>query len=118
MAVPDKTLIYMVDDDQGMLESTAWLLESIGLKTQPSTQGRSFLDACEGGRHVCILPDVRMPGMGGLSVQDELLVRGIDLPMAFVSDHADVSIVVCAFKAGAADFIEELYNEQLLLDSV
>ena len=56
--------------------------------------------------------------MGGLNVQDELLARGIDLPVIFVSGHADVPIVVRAFKAGAVDFIEKPYNEQLLLDSV
>lgn len=118
MAMPDEALVYVVDDDQGMLESTVWLLESVGLKARPFTQGRDFLDACEGGRHACVLLDVRMPGMGGLNVQDELLARGIDLPVIFVSGHADVPIVVRAFKAGAVDFIEKPYNEQLLLDSV
>ena len=63
-----------------MLESTVWLLESVGLKARPFTQGRDFLDACEGGRHACVLP-----GMGGLNVQDELLARGIDLPVIFVA---------------------------------
>lgn len=118
MAMPDEALVYVVDDDQGMLESTVWLLESVGLKARPFTQGLDFLDACEGGRHACVLLDVRMPGMGGLNVQDELLARGIDLPVIFVSGHADVPIVVRAFKAGAVDFIEKPYNEQLLLDSV
>ena len=65
-----------------------------------------------------VLLDVRMPGMGGLNVQEELRQREIDLPLIFVSGHADVPIVVRAFKAGAADFIEKPYNEQLLLDSV
>lgn len=47
MAMPDEALVYVVDDDQGMLESTVWLLESVGLKARPFTQGRDFLDACE-----------------------------------------------------------------------
>ena len=51
MAMPDEALVYVVDDDQGMLESTVWLLESVGLKARPFTQGLDFLDACEGGRH-------------------------------------------------------------------
>lgn len=59
-----------------------------------------------------------MPGMGGLNVQEELRQRDIRLPLIFVSGHADVPIVVRAFKAGAVDFIEKPYNEQLLLDSV
>jgi two-component system response regulator FixJ len=111
-------VVYVVDDDQGMLDSTVWLLESVGLKALPFTSGRDFLDACEPGRNACVLLDVRMPGMGGLNVQEELRRRGIDLPLIFVSGHADVPIVVRAFRAGALDFIEKPYNEQLLLDSV
>ena len=59
-----------------------------------------------------------MPGMGGLNVQQALQERGITMPVIFVSGHADVPIVVRAFKAGAHDFIEKPYNQQLLLDSV
>lgn len=110
--------VYVVDDDQGMLDSTVWLLESVGLQALPFTSGQAFLDACDGGLPACVLLDVRMPGMGGLSVQEALRARGIDLPVIFVSGHADVPIVVRAFKAGAHDFIEKPYNDQLLLDSV
>ena len=111
-------VVYVVDDDQGMLDSTVWLLESVGLKALPFTSGRAFLEACDRQRNACVLLDVRMPGMGGLNVQEELRRRGIDLPLIFVSGHADVPIVVRAFRAGAVDFIEKPYNEQLLLDSV
>jgi len=61
---------------------------------------------------------VRMPTMGGLQVQQAMKERGLEHPIIFVSGHADVPIVVRAFKAGAVDFIEKPYNEQLLLDSV
>lgn len=111
-------VVYVVDDDQGMLDSTVWLLESVGLKALPFTSGRAFLDACDASLDACVLLDVRMPGMGGLNVQEEMRNRGLDLPVIFVSGHADVPIVVRAFKAGARDFIEKPYNEQLLLDSV
>ncbi|WAG80523.1 response regulator transcription factor [Metapseudomonas furukawaii] len=111
-------VVYVVDDDQGMLDSTVWLLESVGLKALPFTSGRAFLEACDAELDACVLLDVRMPGMGGLNVQEEMRSRGLDLPIIFVSGHADVPIVVRAFKAGARDFIEKPYNEQLLLDSV
>ncbi|MDH4556069.1 response regulator transcription factor [Pseudomonas sp. BN417] len=111
-------VVYVVDDDQGMLDSTVWLLESVGLKALPFTSGRAFLDACDASLDACVLLDVRMPGMGGLNVQEEMRNRGLDVPVIFVSGHADVPIVVRAFKAGARDFIEKPYNEQLLLDSV
>lgn len=118
MVVAQEQVVYVVDDDQGLLDSTVWLLESVGLRALPFTSGRAFLDACDPSLPACVLLDVRMPGMGGLNVQEELRARGIDLPVIFVSGHADVPIVVRAFKAGACDFIEKPFNEQLLLDSV
>ncbi|MHA6130353.1 response regulator transcription factor [Pseudomonas fluorescens group sp. PF-1] len=118
MAGATEHVVYVVDDDQGMLESTVWLLESVGLKALPFTSGVEFLDACDASLDACVILDVRMPGMGGLNVQEEMRVRELNLPIIFVSGHADVPIVVRAFKAGAHDFIEKPYNEQLLLDSV
>lgn len=118
MSDTQEQLVYVVDDDQGMLDSTVWLLESVGLRGLPFTSGRDFLEACDASANACVLLDVRMPGMGGLQVQEAMRERGLDLPVIFVSGHADVPIVVRAFKAGAVDFIEKPYNEQLLLDSV
>ena len=118
MTSATQQLVYVVDDDPAMLDSTVWLLESVGLAAVPFTSGREFLEHCDPSRNACVLLDVRMPGMGGLNVQEELRQRDIDLPLIFVSGHADVPIVVRAFKAGAVDFIEKPYNEQLLLDSV
>ena len=110
--------VYVVDDDQGMLDSTVWLLESVGLQAIPYTSGQAFLDNYSEALPACVLLDIRMPGMGGLAVQDALRDRGSQLPIIFVSGHADVPIVVRAFRGGAVDFIEKPYNEQLLLDSV
>ncbi len=110
--------VYVVDDDPRTLDSTVWLLESVGLQARPFTSGRAFLDACPADAHACVLLDIRMPGLGGLAVQEEMRRRGLELPVIFVSGHADVPIVIRAFKAGAVDFIEKPYNEQLLLDSV
>lgn len=111
-------VVYVVDDDEAMLESTVWLLESVGLEARPFTGGQAFLDALEPDLNACILLDVRMPVIGGLNVQEKLSEQGFNYPIIFVSGHADVPIVVRAFKAGAVDFIEKPYNEQLLLDSV
>jgi len=118
MPLAQQQVVYVVDDDQGMLDSTVWLLESVGLEALPFTGGRAFLDACDPTRPACVLLDVRMPEMGGLNVQEELRARGLELPVIFVSGHADVPIVVRAFKAGACDFLEKPCNEQQLLDSV
>lgn len=112
------TTVYVVDDDPGMLESTQWLLESVGLHVQAYSDGRRFLDALDAPDGGCVILDVRMPGLGGLNVQEEMQKRGVGLPIIFVSGHADVPIVVRAFKSGAFDFLEKPFNEQLLLDSV
>ncbi|OEY66951.1 response regulator transcription factor [Marinobacter sp. X15-166B] len=118
MTEPQSAIVYVVDDDAGMLESTRWLLESVGLRVKAYADGQQFLDGVTADQCGCIILDVRMPGLGGLNVQDELHQRGSRLPVIFISGHADVPIVVRAFKAGAFDFIEKPFNEQLLLDSV
>ncbi|MCH7299375.1 response regulator [Pseudomonas capeferrum] len=101
-----------------MRDSTVWLLQSVGLEALSFASGQAFLDACRDDGPACVLLDVRMPGLGGLAVQQLMRERGLDLPVIFVSGHADVPIVVRAFKAGACDFIEKPYSDQLLLDSV
>lgn len=118
MTTPQQHVVYVVDDDQGMLDSTVWLLESVGLNAMPFTSGQAFLNAVDPTLSACVVLDIRMPAMGGLNVQQALQERGLALPVIFVSGHADVPIVVRAFKAGAHDFIEKPYNQQLLLDSV
>ena len=118
MTNPQHHVVYVVDDDQGMLDSTVWLLESVGLNAVPFTSGQAFLSAVDPALSACVILDIRMPAMGGLNVQQALQDRGLTLPVIFVSGHADVPIVVRAFKAGAHDFIEKPYNQQLLLDSV
>ena len=110
--------VFVVDDDAGMLESTQWLLESVGLQVRAYSDGRQFLNDVAENRPGCVVLDIRMPGLGGLNVQEELQKRGLEIPIIFVSGHADVPIVVRALKSGAFDFIEKPFNEQLLLDSV
>ena len=114
----DNAIVYVVDDDPGMLESTQFLLESVGLDAQGFQDGRDFLEALRPDATGCIILDVRMPGLGGLNVQEELQQRGCAMPVIFVSGHADVAIAVRAFKSGAFDFIEKPFSEQLLLDTV
>ncbi len=114
----ETALVYVVDDDPGMLDSTRFLLESVGLDARGFQDGRDFLEALEPNAQGCVILDVRMPGLGGLNIQEELQQRGCRMPVIFVSGHADVPIVVRAFKSGAFDFIEKPFSEQLLLDSV
>jgi len=90
----------------------------VGLTVQAFSDGRRFLDTVNDTNVGCVVLDVRMPGLGGLNVQEEMQKRNLNIPIIFVSGHADVPIVVRAFKSGAFDFIEKPFNQQLLLDSV
>src|SRR5690554_6826693 len=77
--------VFVVDDDAGMLESTQWLLESVGLQVRAYSDGRQFLNDVGENRPGCVVLDIRMPGLGGLNVQEELQKRGLEIPIIFVS---------------------------------
>ena len=113
-----RPVVYLIDDDTGMLESTAWLLESMDIPCRTFPDGAQFLEAVHPDMTGCILLDVRMPGMGGLNVQQALKEQRCELPVILISGHADVPMVKRAFRGGATDFIEKPFNEQELLDVV
>ncbi|MFW6345267.1 MAG: response regulator transcription factor [Halomonas sp.] len=109
--------IAIVDDDQALRESLAWLLESVGLATLAFPDGETFLDAPP-DTFGAVLLDVRMPGLSGLQVQQRLIERGDATPVIFMTGHGDVPMAVSALKAGAMDFIEKPFNHQQLIDTV
>ena len=112
--------VYVVDDDQGMLDSTVWLLESVGLTALPFTSGRAFLEACDPASNACVLLDVRMPGMSGLTLFERMLALPWQaaVPVIFLSGHADVPTAVDAVKRGAFDFCEKPFSDNALVDRV
>jgi two-component system response regulator FixJ len=114
----DETTVFIVDDDEAVRDSLAFLMQSVGLGTECYDSADSFLQAGVSQRAGCLLLDIRMPGMSGLELQWVLAERGIRLPVIFISGHADVPMAVRALKAGAFDFVEKPFNDQLLLDSV
>lgn len=109
--------IAVVDDNEALRDSLAWLLESVGLDTQAYSTGEALLDAPR-DIHDAILLDVRMPGLSGLQVQQRLIERGDVTPVVFMTGHGDVPMAVQALKAGAFDFIEKPFNHQQLIDCV
>ncbi|KAA0011135.1 response regulator transcription factor [Billgrantia pellis] len=115
--VPASPCIAVVDDDEALRDSLAWLLDSVGLATCAFADGEAFLaaghDACD-----AVLLDVRMPGLSGLQVQQRLLERGDTAPIIFMTGHGDVPMAVAALKAGAFDFLEKPFNQQQLIDAV
>jgi len=111
-------IVFVVDDDRAMRDSLRWLLESIGLSVRTYGTAADFLSDHDPAQPGCLVLDVRMPGMSGLDLQAELAKRGSELPTIVVTGHAEVAMAVRAVKAGALDFIEKPFSDQLLLDRV
>ena len=113
-----EAIVFVVDDDRAMRDSLRWLLESIGLTVRTYATAAEFLREHQPSQPGCLVLDVRMPGMSGLDLQAELVKRGAELPTIVVTGHAEVAMAVRAVKAGAIDFIEKPFSDQLLLDRV
>lgn len=115
---PTPATVFVVDDDADVLRSLRFLFESAGHPVEVYGSAQEFLQAFDSSSPGCLVADVRMPGMSGVDLQAELGARGCAIPMIFISGHADVPIAVRAMKAGASDFIEKPYSDQILLDRV
>jgi two-component system response regulator FixJ len=110
--------VFVVDDDKLVRESLAWLIDTIDLPVALYGNGQDFLADYEPDRPGCLILDVRMPGLSGMDLHARLNERGIELPVIIVTGHADVPMATRAMKAGAFDFIEKPYNDQLMLETV
>jgi len=110
--------VFVVDDDDAVRRFLTGLIRSIDLTVEDYASAKDFLDAYEPGRPGCLLLDVRMPGMSGLELQRELAERSIELPVVILTGHGNVPVAVQAMKAGAVDFIEKPFNNELLLDRI
>ncbi len=117
-AEADEPVVFVVDDDRAARDSLSWLIGSVHLRVQAFASAAEFLAAYTPGQAGCVIADVRMPGLSGLDLQTELRRRGIELPMIVVTGHGDVPMAVRAMKAGALDFIEKPFNDQILIDLV
>ena len=116
--MPPEPTVFVVDDDPAMRDSLCWLLQSVDLHVETYPSADAFLAAYDAGRPGCLVLDVRMPGMSGLNLQDELRARHIRLPIIMLSGHAEVPTAVRALKAGAIDFMEKPFSDELLLDRI
>jgi two-component system response regulator FixJ len=106
--------VFVVDDDEAICESLRLLLEMSGYRVVTYPNGAAFLEALSPSSRGCVLVDVSMPVMGGFEVQQELQRRGFDLPLIVMTGHGDVPLAVRAMKAGAADFIEKPFTNELI----
>jgi two-component system response regulator DctR len=120
-------MLHIVDDEDVIRDALEWLAQSRGLAARGYAGGQAFLDALgaardDGGAGVgeCVLLDVRMPGMNGIAVFDQLVARGLlaRLPVIFLTGHGDVPMAVDSLKRGAFDFFEKPFNDNQLMDRV
>jgi FixJ family two-component response regulator len=111
-------VVYLIDDDESVREGIADLLGSVGHSVQPFGSVQEFIDSPRPDTPGCIVLDVRLPGMSGLEFQRSLVKLNIDLPVIFISAHADVPMTVRAIQSGAIDFLTKPVHEQQLLDTV
>ena len=108
-------LIHVVDDDEAFRGSLTWMLNAAGYSVDAYATAEHFLVAHKPGIAACLVLDIRMPGMGGLELQRELLRRNEYAPVVFVTAHGDIALAVRAVKQGAFDFIEKPFNGKALL---
>jgi two-component system response regulator FixJ len=110
--------VYVVDDDAAVRRSLERLLESAGIRVISYETSFAFLEAAPGLAPGCVLLDLKMPEMDGLELQALLRKRNVSLPAIVMTGQGDVQSAVRAMKAGAIDFIEKPYNDDVLLDAI
>ena len=117
MKEPNPTA-FVVDDDDAVRNSLRLLLKSLGLATQAMASAAEFLQTYQPSQPGCLVLDVRMPGMSGLELQQELNLRGAILPVIFITGHGDIPMAVEAMQQGAFDFLQKPFREQELIDRI
>lgn len=118
MTVAKDRVVYVVDDDAAVRDALAMLFRTASLKVEAFPSAEAFLQCARVRGPACLVLDIRMPGMTGFALQDELARRGVRLPILFVTGHGDVPMAVQAVKKGAFDFIEKPFDEVRLLEQV
>jgi len=110
--------VFIVDDDPAIRFAMQALMDSVNVKHEIFGSGDEFLEKVQDRRPGCLVLDIRMPGLGGLELQEELIARGSTLPIIFITGHGDVPMAVEAMQKGAVDFIQKPFRDQDLLDRV
>ncbi len=111
-------IIFVVDDDPSVRIALGRLVKSVGFSVQTFADARSFFDCTPCDAPCCLILDVRMPQMSGLEIQEAMRLKGLYMPIIFITGHGTVSMSVRAMKAGAMDFLEKPFEEQQLLDAI
>jgi len=116
--MPDNRVVHIVDDDEAVRQSLAFLLSSAGLAVRLYDSATAFLAGLASVKGGCLITDMRMPDMTGLELLHALKAKACDLPAIVITGHGDVALAVEAMKAGAVDFIEKPFDEEAILHAV
>lgn len=114
----DQPIVYIIDDDVSIQEMLRSLLRSIGLQAQVFGSAVDLLRGKLPNVPSCLVLDIRLPGLSGLDLQEELAKANIRIPIVFMTGHGDIPMTVKAMKAGAVDFLTKPFRDQDLLDAV
>lgn len=115
---PQSPLVHLIDDDQAVRDSLALLIGTVGLRVQTWADPQVFLESFDRSGIGAIVLDVRMPGIGGLTVLDRLVAQGVDQSVIMLTGHGTVEMCRRAFKAGAAEFLEKPVDDEQLLEAL
>jgi FixJ family two-component response regulator len=110
--------VLVVDDDHLIRDALEQLIKSVGLKAYTFSSAQEFLEKDLPDVPCCLISDIRMPGLSGLDLQDELAKKGLKIPVIFITGHGTVPTSVRAMKAGAVDFLQKPFEDQELLDAI
>ena len=111
-------MVLVIDDDPSVRTAIAELLAAVGLASQAFASAEEFLEADVPDVPSCLVLDVRLPGLSGLNLQRELSERKIDIPIIFITGHADIPLTVQAMKGGAVEFLTKPFRDQDLLEAI
>ncbi len=111
-------MVFIVDDDEAVRNSLRLLLKSVGLVATALPTAQEFLAQYDPQQPGCLILDVRMPGMSGLELQEQLNVRGAMIPVIFITGHGDIPMAVEAMQQGAFDFLQKPFRDQDLIDRI
>ena len=111
-------IVHVIDDDAGVRQSLLFLLSTAGLAVRVHESAAAFLKVLENAQDGCVVTDVRMPGIDGIELQRRLKAANNTMPVIVITGHGDIALAVEAMKAGALDFIEKPFDEEVLLGAI
>jgi two-component system response regulator FixJ len=110
--------IYIIDDEVNVCNALSWLFKSVQFNVETYENAQLFLAKYANDKQGCIIMDVRLPGMSGLELLEQLKAQKSHIPVIIITGYGDIQMAVRAMKAGAVDFILKPFNDQCLLETV